>query len=347
MQQELVDKVKEHLEVSEETVLKLREENEKLKKNVECFGLQRFQGSDKDIRFYTGLPSYFVVITIFNFLQPLLRYLHLHRPDSKATSTTRMPAPYLRALQPIDEFFLVLVRLHLGLLEVDLSHRFNVSASTVSRIFNTWISFLNSQLRPLIKWPSRDSVQKHLPKQFKKLFPTARCIIDCTEIFTQTPSSLPLQSATYSLYKHHNTFKGLVAISPSGAVIFISNLFCGATSDKDISRRCGFLDLLEPGDTVLADKGFDITYDVMLHGARLNIPPFLKKCKQLSKSSVSKTRRIASLRIHVERAIGRIKQYHILTNIVPLAVVPHFECVWGVCCALTLFHPPLVPDDED
>ena len=68
----------------------------------------------------------------------------------------------------------------------------------------------------------------------------------------------------------------------------------------------------------MADKGFDIAYDVVLHGANLQIPPFLNDHRQLSKKNVILTRQIASLRMHVERAIGRIKQYRILSIVVPL-----------------------------
>ena len=115
-----------------------------------------------------------------------------------------------------------------------------------------------------------------------------------------------------------------------------------------MSGSSGLLDLLEPGDSVLVDKGFDITYDCMVRGAKLLIPPFLCKNTQLSKKKVIVTRKIAHVRIHVERAIGRFKLhvFNILTHVVPLTLIPHFEHVWGVCCALTLFHPPLVSSDE-
>ena len=195
---------------------------------------------------------------------------------------------------------MVLVRLRLALLERDLAHRFSISVTSVSRILTTWIIFLNQQLRPLITFPPRTVIQRHMPTQFKAKFPDTRVIIDCTEIFTETPSSLPVQSAIYSHYKHHHTLKGLVGISPSGVVTFISDLYGGATSDKEITRQCGILQLLEPGDAVMADKGFHIRYDLMLLGVKLNIPPFVRKNSQMPLKDVISTRRIASLSIHVE-----------------------------------------------
>ena len=137
-----------------------------------------------------------------------------------------------------------------------------------------------------------------MPAQFKDMYPTTR-VIDCTEIFIETPSSLNIQSSTWSSYKHHNTFKGLVGISPTGACIFVSNLYAGGISDQEITRNSGILDLIEPGDSIMADKGFDLSYELLIHGCKLNIPPFVK-AGHLSKSEVTKTRKIASLRIHVE-----------------------------------------------
>ena len=53
-----------------------------------------------------------------------------------------------------QEFFLVFVRLRLGLLEVDLATRAGLSQSQLSRIFITWIDFLHSKMRCYPSWPS-------------------------------------------------------------------------------------------------------------------------------------------------------------------------------------------------
>ena len=84
------------------------------------------------------------------------------------------------------------------------------------------------------------------------------------------PSLPELQQRTLSSYKNHNTFKALI-----GTVIFVSKLYPGSISDKELTRQSGILDLLEQGDTIMADRGFDIMEDLAPRGVRLNIPPFL------------------------------------------------------------------------
>ena len=66
-----------------------------------------------------------------------------------------------RSLQPIDEFWLVLTRLRVGLLEHDLAFRFNVSVTTVSDII-TWSNYMYVMLGSLPVWASREVIKLHL-----------------------------------------------------------------------------------------------------------------------------------------------------------------------------------------
>ena len=95
-----------------------------------------------------------------------------------------------------------------------------------------------------------------MPGCLKDSYPTTQVIIDCTELFIEKASSVRSQSATLSHYKHYNTAKGLVRISPSGLISFVSDLYAGRTSDKQATVDCGILNLLEPGDSIMADTGF-------------------------------------------------------------------------------------------
>ena len=100
----------------------------------------------------------------------------------------------------------------------------------------------------LIRWPHREIIWKNLPDCFKPDYPKTTCIIDCSEIFIERATSLYARSQTYSYYKSHNTAKLLVAVSPTGAVIFISKCWGGRALDKHITTYSGFLDHLINGD---------------------------------------------------------------------------------------------------
>ena len=91
----------------------------------------------------------------------------------------------------------------------------------------------------------------------------------------------------------------------------------------------------------MADRGFDIMEDLALLGVKLNIPPFLRGKSQLDHRELIETRRIASLRIHVERCMERIKNFHIFDGIMPLSSMDVADQMFFVCAVLTIFHAPL------
>lgn len=288
------------------------------------------KGCDEDVLFYTGIPDSKTFDALFDGM----------KTDTQLKSTGKGGRP--SSLRLIDEFFLVLMRLRLGLLLEDLATRFRVSSSTCGRIFNKWINYLDVQLSFLVQWPDRECVLATMPSAFKSKYSNCRVIIDCTEIRTETPSSLQLRSLLYSDYKSHMTYKSLVGISPAGAVTFVSDLYNGSVSDKQITKLSGLVDLCEEGDSIMADKGFLISDLTTPKGVKLIIPPFKQKKKQLSKREVQTTRDIANLRIHVEREMERIKNFRILQGIMPITMAPQSSKIWKLCVRLTNLLPPLV-----
>ena len=53
-------------------------------------------------------------------------------------------------------------------------------------------------------------------------------------------------------------------------------------SDRYLTQHCRFLELLQTGDLVLADRGFNIEEDLNFYGAKLAIPAYTRGKKQLS-----------------------------------------------------------------
>ena len=295
-----------------------------------------FDSADK-IRFYTGLPSYEVLMVVLEHVAP-----HVSRRHGSTI------------LSSFQEFVMVLMKLRLNTPFQDLACRFAVSLSSVSRIFTSWIVAMDSRLSCFIYWSNRDQLWKTMPMCFQHTFgQKVTVIIDCFEVFIEKPSNLLARAQTFSSYKHHNTIKVLIGITPQGTISFVSEACGGRTSDKYITESCGILENLLPGDTVMADRGFTISESVGLKHGKLVIPAFTKGMAQLDPLDVERSRGIARVRIHVERVIGLLRRkYTILEGTLPTKFLsstqsqgPLIDSILRVCSALVNCCPSIVPFD--
>ena len=300
-----------------------------------CF--EDIEKSEEKCMFYTGLPNGGMFKALFNGMDDA------EEQTQRNGFSSNKGRP--RSLRLIDEFFLILMRLRLGLLLEDLAQRFHISKSTCSNITNHWIVYLSSKLSFLVTWPSRPTINDTMPKKFKRKYPKCRVIIDCTEIKTETPQSLANKTLMYSHYKSHMTYKALLGITPSGYISFASDLWTGGISDKQITLNSGILNLCEFGDAIMADKGFLISDLTAPKGISLIIPPL--KLKRFSRREIEETRRIANLRIDVERAMERVKNFRILQGVLPITLSHQATNIWKICVCLSNILPPLVHDEDD
>ena len=128
-----------------------------------------------------------------------------------------------------------------------------------------------------------------------------------------------------------------------GHITFISQLYTGSVSDSEIVRRSGFLDLpFDDKDSVMADKGFTIK-DLLPLGISLNLLPFLGGSSQMPAEDVVKNQEIASLRIHIKRAINKIKKFPYLgQSDIPLHQIPLANQAWAVCAFCCNAQPSII-----
>ena len=328
-------------------ILQIMDENEKLKnenaklteslninlRQDDNFSFDKIKDSDSLVKLHTGLDNFKVFQWIFDQGKDKVPFLQMNKD--------KIPGPG-RCLSPTNELLLTLMKLRLNLNSQFLGHMFGVSTSLVTVILSTWLPLLSLELKPLIYWPSREEAQRYYPDCFKK-YKNVIVIIDCTEVPIQRPSLALANGQIYSSYKGRPTCKLLVACTPVGTVSFISNSAGGAMSDKRIVKESGILRQFQPGDTVLADRGFKIQELLLPNQVKLVITPFLKKKKQFTIEDDTRTKQVANARIHIECVIGRLKDFDILKCELPLDMVDLFDHIATVICALINLQEPIIP----
>jgi hypothetical protein len=281
---------------------------------------------------YTGLSREKLNL-VFQFVQEKAKNIRYWKGSFDTVIPSKRKSRGVSRILPLwDEFVLTFVRTRKKLDVYFVADTFGISSGQVSRIYTTWIIFLSEELSFLVPWPTQDEIRKAMPQRYTK-YPNLRIIIDCAELYIQKPKLPSSQKITWSNYKHRNTVKLLIGITPNGIISFIPPLWTGMVSDKEIVKATGLINNLEEGDAVMADKGFLIRDLLTFKKVELITPAFCRG-PRLSARGTTHTRRVAALRSHVERYILKLKQFRILSGVIPLVLKPMLDRIVFLCAAL-------------
>ena len=316
------------------------------------FGIHSIKHSDDLVKVYTGLPTYALFSWLFEEVKEPAKNMNYFRGEKSSSdkyyqvNDKNKPGPK-RKLCLEDELFITLIKLRHNVNIEFIAGLFNVSASLISVTITTWISLLALELKPLIYWPSQEQLKRYYPECFRRYGDNVCAIIDASEVQTERPSMTSANSVLYSNYKQRHTFKVLVACTPGGSISFISEAAGGDMSDVEMVRRSGILEKLKNGDKVLADKGFTNIDDFLMKEVELIIPEFKRKDEQFSLSQNIYNADVSNARIHVERVIGRWKNFKITKGPIPLTMMNMVDKLFFVVGALVNLMGILVPIKKD
>lgn len=347
MQRQLAEQILRNEELKRENIT-IKEHLKEKSKTVDTdpiFSVEKLKSSTvKDsFKYYTGF-EYLQFMVIFKFLVP-----------DKAKRPIKFPRTISSVKNMLleDQFLLAMVKLRLNFQFNHIAFLFKISQQDAGALFRQWINYMFYRFGSVPIWPERETLVNNMPKKFKEEFPDVLLILDGTELKVERPSSLKSQSQCYSDYKSATTLKALVGVDPRGSFTFISMLFSGSISDKEITVKSGLLDTLQQlidsgkikrGDGIMVDKGFLISEEIEKLGLKLHIPPFASGSGQMPAGGVSLTKKIARHRVHVERAISRAKKFKIVDQRIELSLFPCINQIWSCCCFLTGFMPLLIQD---
>ena len=333
-----------------------KEEIENLKREVQYWQTLYFRKQrkpftlqilrdDTKVKLYTGLPSKQVFEGLFGSFGDKVKKIRRWKGPAETVQrnlfgyTKKANKPFLSAK---EEYFISLFCMKTMLKAEIVGDLFGISRTTVSQICFTWWKFMASQLKPMLDNPSDEAHRALLPMAFKTPeYNKVQHIIDCTEVFTETPKNKKNHSTLWSNYKHHHMCKYLVSITPSGFINFASKGFGGRASDRQIVERSGFMNEIRRGEKVMADKGFNISDLLVLKHAEIVIPPGRRGACQMPNKDVMKMKDIANRWIHVEQVIRRIKTFNILKYEVPIKLLHVLDEVFIISCAICNMMPPI------
>ena len=98
---------------------------------------------------------------------------------------------------------------------------------------------------------------------------------------------------------------------------------------------------------LMADRGVVIQDLLFERKVKLVLPAFTRRGLPLSEEDTTNTRRIANVRVHVERVIRRLKNYRIVSQTVPINLAPKFDKILRVCAGLCNLRGDIIQEDEE
>uniref|UniRef100_A0ABD2WZ61 DDE Tnp4 domain-containing protein n=1 Tax=Trichogramma kaykai TaxID=54128 RepID=A0ABD2WZ61_9HYME len=171
---------------------------------------------------------------------------------------------------------------------------------------------------------------------FKNNYLKTRVTLDATELKLDTPSNPTLKQATFNIYKNSNTLKVMVGSSRGGLISYISEPYGGSTSDRQIIEHSDLRQKCESGDVILADKGI-MVQDLFAPCNVTACTPTPMVSGNLSHNVIVKDKKLSKHRVHVERIIGLMKTYTILSKKLTRDLLPLSSEIIRVCIMLANF----------
>ncbi|KAK7909918.1 hypothetical protein WMY93_014602 [Mugilogobius chulae] len=287
-------------------ISRLLEENRLLKSNLERLKMNELflSGDNEKVRYHTGLPDLDTFNVLLNALAP-------HFSQN------------LKFLSPYQKLLLTLMWLKLNLPFKYLIYLFQINRRTAEMAFTDTVSTLYTQISHVVHWPCREEIQLDLHGFFEPSADEVIVIVDIFEIYTVT-----------------SALKYLISASPQGYITFVSKAFEGNVTNEEIIEKTGILEILLPGDLVLADGFFKL--EVNPDGEQRQLKALHKHAAVLKKITLS--------RVAVKQAVLNIQRFALLSGLVPLIMLRQKEGedktlldkVVKVCCAITNMWPPKI-----
>ncbi len=208
-----------------------------------------------------------------------------------------------RGLKPYQEVLLTLVYLRHNVAHAVVGALFGVSADTSENTFHE-VVFVLRDVCPAQRWDAEKRWQKGEPSWTPDT--VERALIDSFESPVRRPSRQDRQKRVYSGKKKRHTLKSQVVTDAQGDILDLDPGHRGPTADKRLYEQSTVAEYYPK-----AAKQGDLAYQGI---AGVRVPHKKPKGGYLTDEQRAENRLLASVRVHVEHGIRRIKGWRIVRD---------------------------------
>lgn len=289
----------------------------------------RLSGKKKQFHSLTGstLEEFQVLLPVFETC--FLKHMAHFTMEGKARGK-RSYVDYCNSPLPTIEDKLMFILMYLR--KATTQDIFGETYRMPQPVANKWIHilhpFLNQALAKLGEKPARQVSELNLAPEAGQLF-----FQDGTERPIERPKDPEKQAVFYSGKKKRHCIKNNLLIDHNAKIILLTPTCEGKKHDKKIADETGLV--LPEGSSLAQDTGFQ-GYQV----ANVTIIQPMKKPrgKELTPEQKENNRQISSLRIRVEHAIGGVKRYRIVKDLLRVRKNNFRDSAMETCCGLHNFR---------
>jgi hypothetical protein len=262
------------------------------------------------------------------------------REGRRFTSYRNSPLPTVE-----DKLLFILTYLKINPIQEMQGQMFDMSQSNVSKWFHLLHDVLNLALAQQQCLPARNA------QELAKLLQSAadmtsddhddddagdtapkRFFHDGTERPINRPTDQEEQKFYYSGKSKQHAVKNVLVVDEHSRIDYLSATYEGKAHDKRVADESGYS--LPEGSELYQDTGFQ---GFRLEGVTIIQPKKKPKGGTLTPEEKEENRRISSIRVHIEHAIGSVKRFSIVRETIRLWCAVVRDKVMETCCGLHNF----------
>ncbi|XP_055384720.1 uncharacterized protein LOC129614252 [Condylostylus longicornis] len=235
------------------------------------------------------------------------------------------------------KILLTMLKLRSNLTFLQIGINFNITARKAKLYFSECIQLLSEVLKSTIYWPTKEQYAKNLPTCFKS-FPNTVAILDCIEVKTAVFRCRNCRKITNLYCKSGHTLKAMISVTPSGLINFLSPATAGKT-EKAIFASTILLENLKAGDSVMVDTRFMIEEELSKKKIEIIRPTYHFTAQP--KAEIERITKISQARLFVKRRIIKLKQFKILSERLPVCLLPYVDNILTTICGFSNLSGPI------